>query len=143
MRTRGAILCVALFAAVSVASATLAPFNGRLTNFSARGAVGTGDDTLILGCVLDGGSRQPLMFRGVGPTLAQFNVPNPVAATTLSVYLPGATQPQSFNVADVTATITALRVGAFELPVGSRDSAAVLTSDRGNYTIHLNGANGA
>lgn len=142
MRFRPAILCVALLPALQAWAAVSAPFAGRLVNFSARGAVGTGDDTLILGCVLDGGSPQPLLFRGVGPTLSQFSVTNPAAATALTVYGP---TPQTIGSGtnDPLATSTAQRVGAFELPAGSRDAATVLTSDRGSYTVHVNGANNA
>jgi len=63
----------------NLAALTISPAlaSGRITNLAIRSQAGTGDDTLIVGFAVGGGGpsgNKPVLIRGVGPTLAAFNV---------------------------------------------------------------------
>lgn len=115
----------------------------RITNISARAQAGTGDRTLVAGFVVSGTGAKPLMVRAVGPTLANFGVVAPLNDPTLSVGSATATL-ASNNDWENSAAITALfsRVGAFPLPVGSRDSVVQVSVNPGSF-LAIVGGNGA
>ena len=47
--------------------------DSRLANISTRGNVGTGDDIMIAGFILDGGGgADAIIVRGLGPSLSEF-----------------------------------------------------------------------
>ncbi|MFL6528700.1 MAG: matrixin family metalloprotease, partial [Chthoniobacterales bacterium] len=48
----------------------LSPENGRLANISTRGFVGTGDNVLIGGFIIDGPESKKVVVRGIGPSLS-------------------------------------------------------------------------
>jgi hypothetical protein len=82
----------------------------------------------------------------VGPTLAAFGVPNPLANPTLQIF-DGGTQisgvtgwSSSSNAAAIAAT--AGLVGAFPLPVGSADAAVLAPFNPGAYTAIVSGTGG-
>lgn len=117
----------------------------RLLNVSVRGATGTGDDTLILGCVLAGAGDRSLLVRGAGPALAAFGVAGALADPRLAVF-DGAgrlretnddwgTQP--FPAAFAHARESA---GAFAFAAGSRDAATLARFPSGAYTVHVAGS---
>ena len=56
------------------ASAEILVTEKRLINISTRARVGTGANVVIAGFSVDGDSPKQLLIRGVGPSLAQFNV---------------------------------------------------------------------
>jgi cyclophilin family peptidyl-prolyl cis-trans isomerase len=58
---------------------------GRLIQLSTRMQVGTGDNALIGGFIMQGASPKRLMIRGVGPSLAAFNLENLLANPTLEL----------------------------------------------------------
>ncbi len=119
----------------------------RIMNFSARAFSGPGDATLIMGFVVAGsGNGKNLLVRGIGPTLVSLGVVNFLADPMLTVYngiggtlavnddwgttIPG--QPDGSLIAP-----TAARVGAFALPVGSKDSALLMMVGNGAHTTGL------
>jgi hypothetical protein len=60
--------------------------NSKLANISTRAFVGTGDNILIAGFILGGNSGNTrIVLRGIGPSLAGFGVPNPLANPTLEL----------------------------------------------------------
>jgi hypothetical protein len=64
----------------------LAPdVNADLANLSVRASVGTGDRALIAGLVVSHSSSNVLL-RALGPSLAQFGIPNPLVDPTLALY---------------------------------------------------------
>ena len=120
--------------------------NERLTNSSTRALASTGDSIIIQGFSVAGSGSAPLLVRGVGPALAEFGVSDVLADPTLEVFS-GSTLVSSndnwsdaANAADVAATSQAL--GTFALADGSADSALLLNLAPGNYTAHLQGADG-
>lgn len=119
----------------------------RLVNISSRAPVGSGDDVLIPGFVVAGGSLQ-LLVRAIGPTLVDYDVVGSLADAELTLYN-AANQPISTNddwgLAANAAEIqtVAAQVNAFALPAGSKDSALLATLQPGLYTAVMRGVNGA
>src|SRR5437588_3820425 len=60
-----------------------APF---FQNLSARAHVFTGERILIAGFIIGGTENKRVLIRGLGPSLASFGVPTPLADPTLSLY---------------------------------------------------------
>ncbi len=115
----------------------------RLANVSARNQVGTGDNILIAGFVVNGADPKNLLIRGIGPMLAKFGVPGVLNDPKLEVY--------SNRTGELIASNDnwkpALRpsfntTGAFDLPDYSLDAALILTLPPGPYSVQLRGADG-
>jgi N-acetyl-anhydromuramyl-L-alanine amidase AmpD len=142
-----AALALAAFPGAAVAQVTdpIAPIvSSRIANFSARAMCGLGDQTLIMGFAVSGDNKT-LLVRGIGPTLASFGISNALADPVLTM----------FNANSAIATnddwqidssgqaqgplmaATAARVGAFALPNGSKDSALLITVNKGDHTTGL------
>ncbi|MEO5958597.1 MAG: hypothetical protein ABIZ49_13300, partial [Opitutaceae bacterium] len=122
------------------------PRSGRLTNLSVRTAAGSGPDALIVGFNVSGNGSQRLLLRGVGPTLADFNVPGAMSDPLLNLFadstLIGANNDwSSDNSAEQFATMAA-SVGAFPLPRPSRDAVLLPNLGPGNYSAHIAAASG-
>lgn len=132
--------------------------NARLVNLSARGLVGTGDDVLIVGFVSGGSGDKQILLRGVGPALAQYSVPNPLAQPQLTLFggdgkaiatntgwgtasVAGKSSVQA-TIQPATATLFS-RLGASPLTAGSADCAMLVTLPTGAYTAHVTGVSGA
>jgi hypothetical protein len=60
-------------------------FEVPLTNISTRGRVGTGNDVMIGGFVIQGNSAQTLAVVATGPSLAPFGIANPLANPRLTL----------------------------------------------------------
>jgi hypothetical protein len=60
--------------------------DSKLANISTRAVVGTGNDVLIGGFILGAANGTPqIIVRGLGPSLAQFGIANPLANPTLEL----------------------------------------------------------
>ena len=59
-----------------------------LANISTRGSVGTGDDVLIGGFILqpDGGASSTILVRAIGPSLAAAQVAGPLEDPEIELY---------------------------------------------------------
>ncbi|MDP3071071.1 MAG: CotH kinase family protein [Opitutaceae bacterium] len=114
----------------------------RLVNVSARNRVGTGDDILIAGFSVVGTGSKQLLIRAVGPTLATFGVPGPLADPILRVVdARGTTIGANDNWTAALSSVF-VQVGAFPLAAASRDAALLLTIPAsGTYTIQVSGVN--
>ena len=118
-----------------------------LENISARAGIAGAGQPLTGGFVVQGSASTSVLLRGVGPTLAQFGVPNPVPTPALQVFnSSGAVIAQntawstpSSNQVSVESADSA--VGAFALPAGSADCAVVSSLGTGSYTIQVTGQN--
>jgi hypothetical protein len=121
--------------------------DSRLTNISTRGRVEGTTEIMIPGLVVEGSGQLSTLFRGVGPTLGEFDVqgfiPDPRlevvgASGTLEINDDWGDAP---NVGDI-ITATA-NVGAFELVSGSKDAAVYRDVLAGSYTAKVTGVNGS
>jgi hypothetical protein len=127
---------------------------GDLIGLSSLGQAG-GSTVLVAGLVVDGNTPRRVIIRGIGPSLGQFGVSNPLATPLLRLY--DGTQtviaqnqawgtPVPITAAQPAATASevaaaAAAAGAFPLAAGSADSSLVVTLAPGAYTVHLTGAN--
>ena len=116
-------------------------------NLSTRASVSPGDGVLIPGFVISGTGNKTLLIRGVGPTLTDFGVSDPLAAPQLTLYSGNnaiATNRGWTTSADAAAiTATGQSVGAFALSNERADSALLASVTPGSYTIHLASADGS
>jgi hypothetical protein len=116
------------------------PFAGSVVNLSTRMDVGTGNNVLIEGFILSGGPKK-LVIRGIGPSLAQFHVANPLSDPILELHnQAGALIAQNNDWQDDTAQAAAIQ-GTGLAPKHPRESALLVTLDPGNYTAVLAGVN--
>ena len=114
---------------------------GMLINLSTRGLV-TVDSVMIGGMVVTG---EPILvlIRGIGPSLAEFGVANPLADPELVL----TTQDGTFitgndNWSGQGIVDASFAVGAFSLQAGSLDAALLVTLPPGTYTVKLVGGTG-
>lgn len=115
----------------------LVPDNSVLGNISTRLPVYTGDNVLIVGFVITGPSAKQIVVRGIGPTLGQFGIANPMQDPTLELHdATGAilTSNDDWQDADNSQSIpTGLQ------PLDELESAILTTLDPGAYTAILRG----
>jgi hypothetical protein len=117
-----------------------------------RGSVGTGSRIMIAGFVIDAGYNgnpgvpKQVLIRGVGPTLAGFNVQGTISDPLLRLFN-GANEMVAENdnwenAGDLDALKAAMTsVGAFDLDAGSADSALLAWLLPGRYTAQVRGVN--
>lgn len=113
--------------------------DSELANISTRGSVETGDNILIGGFILRGGSATVLL-RGMGPTLIDHGVPNPLQDPTLELrdingaLLMANDDWQESQQSEISATGLA--------PNDHRESAILKSLPGGYYTAIVRGKNG-
>lgn len=147
-------LLVFLAAAFFVSEASaVTVVNSRLSNISARGYVGSGDNTLIVGFVIGSGNTpRQVLIRGIGPTLALHGISSFVANPKITLYNSRGVEVASndnwgtpINASDADATTisaAASCVGAFSLTSGSLDATILTTLNTGAYTVIVSSADG-
>ncbi len=114
----------------------------RLINLSVRTQVGTGENILIVGFVVEGNAPKQILLRAVGPGLAQFGVGGVLADPRLSLFSSGVSTATQVNdnwggSAALSAAFTA--TGAFGLASVSKDAALLVTLQPGAYTAQVSG----
>lgn len=117
---------------------------GQLLNLSTRAQVG-GGDKLIAGFFVQGAGQHVYLLRGVGPALAQFQVvgmPDPRLQVFSGSVPIAANDDWGINEGGFSASDTAVAVGAFALPVGSKDAAIVPALPPGLYTAQVSSTDG-
>lgn len=125
----------------------------RLINLSTRARVGTGANLLIPGITIGPGTgSRRLLIRAVGPGLAAFNVPGPLADPKLELFNAAGAKiaendnwftPVTATAADGAALAAAFAAsGAFPLSPDSKDAALLLNLGPGGYTLQVSGAGG-
>jgi hypothetical protein len=128
---------------------TFTPFTSKkLTNVSTRGTVGTGNNVLIGGFVIDGTAPERLLIRGAGPSLTALNVSGALATPHLQLYNNSQTiirENYTWGLGNDLAMVSAAEAstGAFAFPTGSADSVILIVLPPGTYTVELSGASGA
>ena len=125
----------------------------KLVNISTRATIDAAQPTLIVGFVVDANPANPrgtshLLIRAVGPSLAEFGVPHPLAAPKVTlfdakgnriawpeVYIP---EWNPYALANVVSPA----VGASPLKEGTKDFAILQPLPAGAYTVHVASADG-
>lgn len=113
---------------------------GQLANISTRGFVDTGDNALIGGFIVGGGSTgvtASVLVRGIGPSLTALGVPGALANPTLELHNgAGNTLMTNDNRKDdQEAAITATQLA----PTDESEAAILAALDPGNYTAIVRG----
>ena len=118
--------------------------NSRLANISTRGSVQTAENVMIGGFILGGTSINPakIVVRGMGPTLGQSGISNPLSNPILTVFDSNG-QPVGSNDnwrddANQAAQLQALNLA----PPNPSEAAIVTTLPPGQYTAIVGGQNG-
>jgi len=115
------------------------PPTSNLVNVSSRGFVGTGDSVLIGGIIVRGVAPETVLFRAIGPDLANFGVANALANPVIDVRdANGARIAFNDNWKD---SQEAQISGTGLQPANDNDAAALLTLPAGNYTAIVSGVN--
>ncbi|MCX6955120.1 MAG: Ig-like domain-containing protein, partial [Verrucomicrobia bacterium] len=120
----------------------------KAANVATRGEVGTGNNVLIAGFVINGTVSRRVLLRGVGPTLRNFGLgANAVLADPILTLKDSAGNTlrtnDDWSTSDDAAVIAAAAVsgGAFPLANGSKDAAMIVMLAPGAYTVQLSGVN--
>ena len=132
-------------------AATLNVGAARLTNLSVRTLAGTGAQTLITGFAIGGSGSKVILARAIGPTLADFGVSGVLTNPSLALYgsdsrpfltpSGGAVGNTVWNGNPVYVSAFA-QVGAFPLPLTSKDSVFEYGVPAGSYSIQISPATG-
>jgi hypothetical protein len=112
----------------------------KLGNISTRASVSTGENVMIGGFIVGNGSAtQRILARGIGPSLSNFGVQNPLQDPTLDLYNGnGALIGSNDNWRDSQqAAIQATGIA----PQNDKESAIIGALPPGNYTAILRGKN--
>lgn len=112
----------------------------KALNISSRSHVGTGENVMIGGFIITGTANKRVIVRALGPSLQQFNVPNPLADPVLELHGPtGALITSNDNWRD---TQEAEIIQSQVPPTNDLEAAIIATLPAGNYTAILQGKNG-
>jgi hypothetical protein len=111
-----------------------------LINISTRGRVGTGNDVMIGGFVIDGASPQTVAIVATGPSLAPFGITNPLANPTLTlVRASDQSVVDSNDDWQAHANAAQLQSAGFA-PSNALESGIYITLQPGAYTAILSGS---
>ncbi|MGI8956193.1 MAG: hypothetical protein ACR2II_04670 [Chthoniobacterales bacterium] len=110
----------------------------QLLNISTRLGVGTGENVLIGGFIINGTQPKKVILRGIGPSLESFGIPNFLADPVLELHKPDGSVVTDDNWKDTQqAEIQSTGIA----PSNDNESAIVATLDPGAYTVVLQGKN--
>lgn len=117
----------------------------HLINVSIRATAGTGANTLIAGFVLSGDGADPVLLRGIGPTLGDYDVTDPLADPSIVLYNPdGVSLGNNDDWGGDSALSGAFATqGAFGLAASSKDAALLTPLSAGLHTLHVTTSNSA
>jgi glucose/arabinose dehydrogenase len=110
-------------------------------NISSRSHVASGDNVMIGGFIITGNVDKRVIIRAIGPSLQQFNVPNPLADPVLELHGPTGALITSND--DWRSTQEAEIMASQVAPSNDLESAIIATLQPGAYTSIVRGKNGA
>ena len=110
-------------------------------NISSRSHVASGENVMIGGFIITGNANKRVILRAIGPSLQQFNVPNPLADPVLELHgSTGALITSNDNWRDTQETEI---IQSQLAPTNDLESALIATLPPGSYTGVVQGNNGA
>lgn len=128
----------------------IAAGTGTLINVATRAYVGTGEQVLIGGFVVEGREPKQLLIRAAGPALGAFGVTDALVDPVLRIYSGGTLAAENDNWSAPTGAgraaaageiaSAAARARAFSFAAGSTDAAVLVTLTAGAYTAVVEGA---
>jgi hypothetical protein len=117
-----------------------APPASEMSNISARGSVETGDNALIAGFIVTDSDPEPVIVRGLGPSLRSFGVSDPLQDPVLALHSSTAILNRND---DWPTAANASQIPMSYRPVDSHESVVMTSLPPGAYTTVLSGKNGA
>ena len=117
----------------------------KLINLSTRGQVGSGENVMIGGFILQGIEAKRCLIRAVGPALSQFNIVTPLSDPMVQLFRAGESVPiatnddWSLSPSPAAIKASATQTGAFELADNTRDAVILVTLPPGVYTAVVSG----
>jgi hypothetical protein len=120
-------------------------FPGNLTNLSARGFVGTGDNVLIGGFYIVGSTSRTVLIQALGPALSGEGVTGVLQHPKLTVFDTNGNVVYSNTGWGSSSVLLNAAAAVYAQPVlqpNSADSEALLTLPPGGYTAQISGADG-
>ena len=118
--------------------------SAALANVSSRGAVGTGDNVLIVGFIVQGAEPRNVVIRALGPTLTSMGVSGVLADPKIALYRGSTKIAENDNWADGSFTPALLPDQpwlAWLFPTNPKEAALYLTLTPGAYTVIVTGVN--
>lgn len=107
----------------------------RLSNLSTRAYTGPGEETLIVGFVVEGTAAVPMLLRGIGPTLKNLGVAGALSAAQIQLFRGSVAAEKNAGWSSVVGAGTLFaRVGAFPLSPDTLDAALSLELASGAYS---------
>ncbi len=117
------------------------PSDSRLANISTRMKVGTNDNVLIGGFIIEGNQSKKVILRAIGPSLAAYGIAGVLANPTLELRNSAGTLLQSNDNWGQSPNAGEIASAGFA-PSNSLESAIVATLSPGSYTAIVRGVNG-
>ncbi len=108
-------------------------------NISTRLKVQTGENVLIGGFIVTGAGPKNVLIRGIGPSLSNFGIANPLQDPTLELHDSNSVIASND---DWQTAANASQIPASLQPADSRESAILITLLPGSYTAIMSGKNG-
>jgi hypothetical protein len=104
-----------------------------------------GEDTLIVGFIMNGSAGRQVLLQGLGPALANTSVQKTLADPAIELYgASGLSLGANDNCASDAGVVAARsRTGATPLGAGAKDSSLLPTLAPGAYTMHLRSVDGS
>ncbi len=115
--------------------------DSSLGNISTRGLVGTGENVIISGFIIGSGDDPIIVVRGLGPSLADLGVANPLPDPVLELHNSDGALIASND--DWKSNQESAIIASGIAPTNNLESAIVASLPAGNYTAILAGKNGA
>jgi len=114
----------------------------RLSNISTRGQVGTNQNVLIAGLIINGSTSKKLIVRAIGPSLASppFSLSGPLSNPTLELHDSSGTLLASNDDWGSGTQAAAISASGYQ-PSNAKESAIIATLASGNYTAIVRGVN--
>lgn len=114
----------------------------RLSNISTRGWVGTGDNVLIGGLIINGTVPKNVMLRAIGPSMASppTSLSGTLADPVLELHDGSGNVLASNDDWGNSAQASAIAASPYQ-PLNAKESAILTTLSPGNYTAIVRGAN--
>jgi len=116
--------------------------SSRLSNISTRGQVGTGQNVLIGGLIINGSTSKKLIVRAIGPSLASppFSLTGTLSNPTLELHDTSGNLLASNDDWGSGTQAAAISASGFQ-PPDTNESAIIATLSSGNYTAIVRGVN--
>ena len=152
---RGVAAMLLVLAGLTGISRPVSAAEGKLVNLSTRALVGTGEEVMIGGFIVEGGTRQ-VLIQAKGPELVNDGISNALADPVLTIIQTSEGEPPRTNLDppielmvndnwedSQRQLVFALWGGSPTLAEGSLSSAAVLALEPGGYTAKVDGKDGS